>query len=141
MNLDTLLPIASQIVGRDLSPELEMFRRSKSAIGMSLNQQGQQFVTMSWRQLPAFLESPEGRAAVAAFVNAWAASLIPKTLAAEPIPEPASIPALEQVPVAPQPAPAPLPQPEAPAPVAPQQPYIPKVNPDHATGGNDNAFL
>lgn len=131
MNLDTILPIASQMLGRDLTPELDMFRRTKHAVGMSLNQQGQQFVTLSWRQLPSFLETPEGRAAVATFVNCWASSLIPKTLAAEPIPAPAAIPALEQV----QPTPAPEPVATAP------QPYIPQHSPDHATGNGDNAFL
>lgn len=98
MNIQMLLPVISKALGRDISVEVNLFYRTRAAIGASLNQQGQQFFAENWQHIPAFMETPAGRKASAQFINAWAASLIPQTLAAPPVEEPAPLPALADLP-------------------------------------------
>lgn len=123
MNLQLLIPIASKAIGRDIGPDVNLFFRARAAVGTSLNPQGQQFFVENWRKLPDFMESPEGQAALATFMNSWAATLVPKPLAAEPKVEPAPLPALQ-------------PQPEVPV----EQP-APAENAEHATGWPGNAYI
>lgn len=92
MDINTILPVISKVMGRDLSVEVNLFYRTRAAIGASLNKQGQEFFVKNWPQAVDFMETPEGQKAVAAFINAWAQSLIPKTM--EKGPEPPPLPAL-----------------------------------------------
>jgi len=75
MNLQQLLPIASQFVGRDLTAELNAYQRSKAAITAALNLEGQVFLSQYWRGIPDFLETPEGKKAIADFLDAWVVQL------------------------------------------------------------------
>lgn len=75
MDIKNLLPVISQLMGRDLSAELAMFDRTKAAIGAALNQEGQIFVSQAWQGIPAFLETAEGKKAIAAFMDAWVAKI------------------------------------------------------------------
>lgn len=95
MNLETLIPLLSQVMGRDLSPELALFNRTKAAVGSCLNRQGQEFLTLNYKTIPDFMETVEGREATTAFLNAWVKSLLPATITQPPAPEPAPLPALE----------------------------------------------
>lgn len=75
MNLEQLLPIASQFLGRDLSGELAAYQRSKAAIAGALNQEGQVFLQQYWRGIPDFLETQDGRKAVTDFLDAYVVHL------------------------------------------------------------------
>lgn len=76
MSLKNFLPIINQVMGRDFSPELDLLDRGKEAVGRALNQQGQSFVLNNLRGLADFMESPAGKDAIAAFVNAWAGQVL-----------------------------------------------------------------
>lgn len=78
MNMQQLLPIISQVVGRDVSGEVNLFVRSREALGRALNPEGQRFVLGHWRQLPDFMESQAGRDAMIAFINAWIVGTYPQ---------------------------------------------------------------
>lgn len=91
MNIKELLPLLVNV------PEVQLFYRARAAVGVSLNNQGQEYVMQNWPKIPDFLETPEGKAAIVAFVNAWVQSSIPKSVMAEPVEPPASIPALDQL--------------------------------------------
>lgn len=106
MNLQVLVPVISKALGKDISGEVNLFFRARAAIGASLNPTGQEFFMKNWHSIPAFMETAAGRKATADFMNAWAASLFPKSLEAEPIPDPQPLPAL--APQAPVAAPAPV---------------------------------
>jgi len=84
MNLQALLPLASQAVGRDLSVELNLFYRARAAVGSALTQEGQLFFSQNWPKLVDFMETPEGKKAVASLVDAWAQSFVPKSFAKPP---------------------------------------------------------
>lgn len=90
-----MLPIISKAIGRDLAPDVELFYRSRAAVGAALNQQGQEFFMQNWRGIADFMNTPEGKVATAAFMNSWATSLLPKISVAEPTPEPPALPALQ----------------------------------------------
>lgn len=95
MSIQVLVPIISKAIGRDIGPDVDLFYRSRAAVGSALNQQGQQFFVQNWRGIADFMYTPAGKAAVAQFMNSWAASLLPKTMAADPEAPPVPIPALE----------------------------------------------
>ena len=97
MNLQTLLPIASQMVGRDLSGELQLFLSTREAVGTAAGEQGRKFLLGHYKQLPEFLASEEGKKATVAFLNAWAVKSYPQ-LAPEPAPKIELPPMPESVP-------------------------------------------
>lgn len=82
--LRPLLPSASQMVGRDLVADLNLFYRARAAVGECLNDQGKAFFIENWPKNVDFMESPEGKEAITAYLNAWAAYLAPKPIAKEP---------------------------------------------------------
>ena len=84
MNLSTLLPLVSKFIGRDITPEVELFFRARSAIGKALNPEGQQFFVQNWQKMADFMESPAGQEATVDFMNAWAVSLLPKPVETPP---------------------------------------------------------
>lgn len=86
MNLQTMLPIASQIVGRDLTHELKLFLDTREAFGAALNDEGRKFVLGHYKQLPEFLNTEEGKKATVEFMNAWAIKAYPQ-LAPKPGPK------------------------------------------------------
>lgn len=91
MNLQLLLPVLSKAIGRDLQPDVELFYRSRAAVGTALNEQGQKFFIENWRGLADFMETPAGQEAIAAFVDAWVWSTVPETVRPSPlIEEPAA---------------------------------------------------
>lgn len=77
MNINTLLPIISNAVGRDLSIELNMFYRIRAAIGASLTPEGQEYFINNWRSVVSFMETPEGKKATATFLDTWVQSSAP----------------------------------------------------------------
>lgn len=83
MNIQPLLPVLSQLAGRDVAPDVQLFYSSRAAIGKALNPQGQAFFIQNWRGIAIFLESPEGQKAIEVFMTAWAEALTPP---AEPAP-------------------------------------------------------
>ena len=102
MNLQSLLPIVSQIFGRDVSTEAHMLHRGYEATGRALNPEGQKFVKGHWRGLADFMETNEGRAAIIGFVNAWIIATYPQ-LAPPPQPELPRLQLPEAAPVTPEP--------------------------------------
>lgn len=94
MNTEELLKLASQIMGRDLKVDLDLFYQGRAAIGKCLDEQGQQFFIHNYRTIPAFMETPEGQKAIVTFLNAWAETLIPQAVVPNPAPKPAPLPAL-----------------------------------------------
>ena len=74
MNLQLAIPVLSKLAGRDVSPEIAMFFRSRSAVGAALDAKGQEFFMNNWRALPDFMETPEGQIAIKQFVEQWAKS-------------------------------------------------------------------
>lgn len=72
------IPAISNLAGRDLAPDFKAFFDGRTAVSRSLNEQSNVFLRQNWRTIPAFIETPEGRAAIIAFLNEWANSLAPK---------------------------------------------------------------
>lgn len=98
MNLQQLLPIASQFLGRDLTTELNTYQRSKAAIAGALNHEGQAFLQQYWPGIPDFLETQEGRKAVTDFLDAWVVHLHDRIQASLPK---ASVAPVQQIPETP----------------------------------------
>lgn len=71
MNLALLLPIASQAVGRDLTPEVALFFRARAAIGASQDQEGRDYFARNWRGVVDFMESESGQEALRLFLDTW----------------------------------------------------------------------
>lgn len=71
MNLALLLPIASQAVGRDLTPDVALFFRARAAIGASQDQEGRDYFARNWRGVVDFMESESGQAALRVFLDTW----------------------------------------------------------------------
>ncbi|AXC36515.1 hypothetical protein HOT57_gp71 [Pseudomonas phage phCDa] len=86
MNLQTLLPFVSSVVGRDVTAEAQMLNRGYEAVGKAMSPEGQKFIIGHWRGLADFMESPAGRDAIVGFVNAWIVGTYPQ-LAPPPKPE------------------------------------------------------
>lgn len=78
MNLQTLLPFISSVVGRDVTAEANMLNRGYEAVGRSMSPDGQKFIVGHWRGLADFMETPAGREAIVAFVNAWIVGTYPQ---------------------------------------------------------------
>lgn len=71
MNLALLLPIASQAVGRDLTPDVALFFRARAAIGASQDQEGRDYFARNWRGVVDFMESESGQEALRRFLGDW----------------------------------------------------------------------
>lgn len=78
MNIQSLLPLVTQITGKDWTAEAHLFIRSRESFGRALGAEGQKFVLGHWRHLADFLESEAGQKAATEFTNAWAISLYPQ---------------------------------------------------------------
>ena len=78
MNLQSLLPFVSTVVGRDVTTEAQMLHRGYEAVGRSMNPEGQKFIKGHWRGLADFMETPAGRDAIVGFVNAWIVGTYPQ---------------------------------------------------------------
>lgn len=72
MNINQLLPLMTQVLGRDYTPEVNSFFSAREAVGKALNPAGQQFVINNWRIMAEFMHTPAGQAAIVAFIEAWA---------------------------------------------------------------------
>lgn len=84
MNIDVLLPVISKMIGRDLSKELNLFYRARAAVGASMDHATQVFFINNYPQIVDFMETEEGKKAIAAFIDSWVLSMIPKTVAEDP---------------------------------------------------------
>lgn len=84
MSIDILIPVISKAFGRDLTPELNLFYRARASIGTALNEEGRKFFIQNYPQVVDFMESEEGQKAIAAFIDAWILSVVPKTSSALP---------------------------------------------------------
>lgn len=82
--LQSLIPIASKALGRDLSIEANLFFRARAAVGSALSQEGQLFFMQNWPKLVDFMESPQGQKEIAKLMDAWARSLVPPSLSKPP---------------------------------------------------------
>lgn len=71
MNLSVLLPVISQMAGRDLTPEAQLFFRARSAIGTALSPEGQAHFIENWRGIVDFMETEKGQAALKRFLGNW----------------------------------------------------------------------
>lgn len=82
MNIQQLLQVVSKALGRDFTPEVELFFRSRAAIGAALDSEGQAFFVANWRGIAEFMESADGKEAVELFMASWQESMKPKADAA-----------------------------------------------------------
>lgn len=71
MDINTTLSLAKTLLGRDFTPEANMFFRTRAAIGNALDQEGKVFFMNRWKDFPIFLETPNGQKAMAELVAAW----------------------------------------------------------------------
>lgn len=92
MDIQTLLPLISKVVGRDVSREISLFYRGRSAIGNTLNQEGKTVFIEHWPKIVDFMETPDGQKAITTFLDSWAASLVPPTITAKEKEEPVDFP-------------------------------------------------
>lgn len=74
MNLALLVPIVSQAVGRDVTPDVEMFFRARAAVGSSLSPEGQRHFVANWRKLVDYMETEKGQASLRQFLGDWEAA-------------------------------------------------------------------
>lgn len=72
MNLDILIPVLSSVIGRDLTVEYDLFKRSGVALNNSMNDNGRAFFRQNWPTAIDFMESPEGQDALKMFLELWA---------------------------------------------------------------------
>ena len=87
MNFELYLPIISQLLGRDVTPDFQALMRARNAIGSTLNEQGQIYLTKNWKSLVDFMETPEGKDAIKMFLELWAESLTPKIITSPDAPQ------------------------------------------------------
>lgn len=87
MNLALLIPIASQAVGRDITPDVAMFFRARAAVGMAQDQKGRDYFARNWRKLVDFMESEQGQASLRQFLDDWMDDAAPKNMPEEPATE------------------------------------------------------
>lgn len=78
MNLNILIPVISKIVGKDISEEVELFYRTRSAIGNSLSEESKIFFIQNWKSIADFMETEDGQKATADFVDSWTISKMVK---------------------------------------------------------------
>lgn len=83
MSLDLLIPILSSMLGRDLSREYALFKRSGLALGRTMNDDGKAFFGKNWPSIVDFMETPEGQDALKMFLELWAEWLAKKAITAQ----------------------------------------------------------
>lgn len=77
MDMRIVVPLISQIVGKDISGEIDLFFRARASVGDALNDEGQKFFIANWRSMADFMGTEEGMKATSEFVQAWADKLNP----------------------------------------------------------------
>jgi hypothetical protein len=87
MNLQEALPIINQLVGKDLTKELTLFYRARSAVGTSLLKDEQTVFIEHWPSIVDFMETREGQVAIYSFLSEWL-----ETLKSKPTPPIEEIP-------------------------------------------------
>lgn len=85
MNLELLIPVFSSILGRDLSREYDLFKRSGVALNNSMNDNGRAFFRQNWPSIVDFMESPEGQDALKMFLELWAEWLAKRAITAQEV--------------------------------------------------------
>lgn len=85
MNLELLIPVFSSILGRDLSKEYDLFKRSGVALNNSMNDNGRAFFRQNWPTTVDFMESPEGQDALKMFLELWAEWLAKRAITAQEV--------------------------------------------------------
>lgn len=65
------LQLAKTLLGRDYTPEAEMFFKTRATIGQALDQKGQEFFMQNWRNLPDFLSTPAGQEIIQLTIGMW----------------------------------------------------------------------
>lgn len=71
MNLQILLPVLSKAIGRDLTPDAQLFFRARAAVGSALSPEGQEHFIANWRGIVDFMETEKGQAALRRFLGNW----------------------------------------------------------------------
>lgn len=71
MSLAMLVPLVSQMLGRDVTPDVELFFRARSAVGQALTAEGRAYFVENWRSLADYMESEEGQQALQFFLEGW----------------------------------------------------------------------
>lgn len=71
LNIALFLPVLSKALGRDLTPEANMFFRSRAAVGTVLDGNGREYFKKNWRDLPDFLETDLGKEKLKDLLETW----------------------------------------------------------------------
>lgn len=71
LNIALFLPVLSKALGRDLTPEANMFFRSRAVIGTVLDDNGREYFKNNWRDLPDFLETDLGKEKLKDLLETW----------------------------------------------------------------------
>lgn len=71
MNLAALIPLASQMTGRDITPDVQLFFRARAAVGQALSPEGQDHFIKNWRGLVDYMESEAGQKSLKRFLGNW----------------------------------------------------------------------
>lgn len=77
MNVVELLPLISKALGRDLTPEAQLFFRARAAIGAALPDEDKELFAKNWRQVVDYMESAEGKKSIKTFINHWKKAVTP----------------------------------------------------------------
>ena len=67
--------LANQLLGRDVSPDIQKFYEARHKLGQALTAEQQVFVSEQWQKVDVFLASEKGRTAAALFVEEWMESM------------------------------------------------------------------
>lgn len=71
LNFALFLPVLSKALGRDLTPEANMFFRSRAVVGTVLDDNGREYFKNNWRDLPDFLETDLGKEKLKDLLETW----------------------------------------------------------------------
>lgn len=71
IDLNTIIPIASQFFGRDMTGDFQNFFRSRAAVGSALDEKQQKFFVENWKNIAQFLETPSGQRVVQESIAIW----------------------------------------------------------------------
>ena len=69
------IQLVSALIGRDVSKEISLFFDARMALGKALSTEQQEFVSVHWPRVDAFLASEKGRQAADLFVSEWQDSM------------------------------------------------------------------
>lgn len=82
MSIEIYLPVISQLMGRDITPDYQMLIRARNAVGSTLNEQGQIYLTKNWRSFVEFMETTEGQDSIKMMIDMWIATKTPPSITA-----------------------------------------------------------